>query len=361
MKKVLITEAGRATGINVTRCLRMAGEPITVIGLEKDKYSIFNSEADTTLLMPDITRDKEGFIAFLDDVIEREKPDVLYPAKTNEVLWEISHRRERLRTHIFLPDKEKVALFEDKFRTSQLWEKAGLRVPHGMMIHSEDDLRRAFKTIGKRLWFRKIKGCGGSGSIDTDDFDLAKAWINRFDGWGCFMAAECLTRNTTSWSAIWKNGELVVSQIRKRLYWEFPYLSPSGVTGITGAQVTVRDPQLDEIALKAIKTVDDKPHGIISLDFTYDSDGIPNPTEVQASRFFTSMYFMAKGGLNFPYILLKLALNEDCPVFTTKFSPIEPGLVWIKYIEHEPVLTSLNRIEQNVRQLDQTMENIKHR
>lgn len=359
MKKVLLTDSGRATGMNFCRSLKIAPEPVETVGMEKDPYSMFNSVADRTLPMPDITEDEEGFFRYLDHVIGREEPDLLYPAKTNEVLWEISKRRDQIGTRVFLPPHDKIELFEDKFKTADLWEKAGLKVPKGMLIKDEDDLRHAFSTLGKKIWLRKLKGCGGAGSIDTDDFNLGKAWIDRFNGWGNFMAAEVLGKEMATWSALWKDGELIVSQIRKRLFWEFPYLSPSGVTGISGAQMTAKDPELDDISLAAIKAVDDKPNGIISLDYTYDNDGVPNPTEVQASRFYTSIYFMAKAGLNLPYIFLKLALGEDIPPVEDKFSPLPEGKVWIKYIEREPVLTTMEEIRQRTERLHDLLNEIK--
>lgn len=359
--KVLVTEAGRATGINFCRSLQLAPEKIETIGLEKDRFSIFNSVADRTILMPDIAQGTEEFFDFLDHVIGEEEPDLLYPAKTNAVLWEISKRRAQLKTKVFLPEHSKIELFEDKFATADLWEKAGIKVPRGMLIKDESDLRHAFQEIGKKIWLRKLIGSGGAGSIATDDFELARAWINRFDGWGNFMAAEVLTKEMATWCALWKEGELIVSQIRKRLFWEFSYLSPSGVTGISGAQATTKDPQIDEISMAAIKAVDDKPEGIISLDYTYDHEGIPNPTEVQASRFYTSVNFMAQAGLNLPYIFLKLALGEEVPHFEDKFSPLPEGLVWIKYIEREPVLTTMADIRRNVDQLHVLQEQIKRK
>ena len=181
-------------------------------------------------------------------------------------------------------------------------------------------------------------------SIQTDNFDMAKAWINRLNGWGNFTAAEVLSKNTATWSGLWNNGNLIVSQIRKRVYWEYGYLSPSGVSGITGAQVTAKDPLIDDIALKSIYSINKLPHGIVSVDFTYDFEGYPNPTEIQASRFFTSSYFMAKAGLNFPLLLIKLAFNEKIPEFNDKFSPLEEGLVWVKYVDCLPTLTSLKEI-----------------
>jgi predicted ATP-grasp superfamily ATP-dependent carboligase len=344
MKKIIVTNAGRSAGLNFSRSLRLAPEKYKIIGLEQNKYSLMNAEADKKFLCPDA--DSPDYIPYLKEIIKNEKVDVVYPSKTNNELWLISKKRDELGAKVFLPDDNLIRIYEDKFKTYEILKKNNIKVPNTILINTEEDLRHAFKLHPSALWLRAIKGCGGKGSIIARNYEFAHAWIDNFDGWGSFTAAEVLTDKTASWSAIWKDGELVVSQIRRRLYWEFGYLSPSGVTGITGAQITDRDKQLDEIAIKTIKSVTPCPDGIVSVDFTYDEKGIPNPTEIQASRFFTSTYFMAKAGLNLPYIWLKLALGEDIEEINNKFSPLEPNLLWIKYVDCPPVLTTVDDINK---------------
>lgn len=85
----------------------------------------------------------------------------------------------------------------------------------------------------------------------------------------------------------------------------------------------------------------------------YDNDEInPYITEIQASRFYTSSYFMAKAGLNLPYIMLKMAFDEELPVFENKFSPLPDGLVWIKYVDCLPFLTTIEEINKNENELE---------
>lgn len=354
MKVVIVTNAGRGTAINFCRSLRLADEPIEIIGIDNNKYSIFNAEADKKIFCPDA--DSDDYIPFLKNVIKETGANFLYPSKTNDELFLISDHREefeKMGVRIFLPERENIDIYENKYLTYDVLSRGGLPVAETMLINDEDDLEKALETFPDGIWLRAIKGCGGKGSVPTNDFDYAKAWINSFNGWREFTASRILGKGTATWSGLWKNGELIVSQVRKRLYWEFPYLSPSGVTGITGAQMTEKDKLLDELALKTILSVSKRPHGIVAVDFTYDKEGIkPFITEIQASRFYTSSYFMAKAGLNLPYIMLKMAFDEKLPEFKEKFSPLPEGLVWIKYVDCLPVLTTIEEIENNVRGLE---------
>ena len=98
----------------------------------------------------------------------------------------------------------------------------------------------------------------------------------------------CISQQDAS---LWKDGELVVAQGRKRLYWELAKISPSGVTGATGTGLTYSDTELDDIARRAVLAVDNKPDGLFGVDMAYDRNGIPNPTEINISRFFTTHKF----------------------------------------------------------------------
>ena len=182
--------------------------------------------------------------------------------------------------------------------------------------------------------------------------------MNFRKGWGIYTAAECLKPKSVTWMSLWKDGELVVAQGRKRLYWELSKLSPSGITGVTGTGVTHSDQQLNEIAKKAIFAIDDKPHGIFSVDLTYDNEGIPNPTEINIGRFFTTHEFFTKDELNMPYILIKLAFNEDVSIPEKKINSLPDNLAWIRGVDFLPILTNLSDVEKEVDKLKERRRKI---
>ena len=217
---------------------------------------------------------------------------------------------------------------------------------------SEDDLKSAFDRFGPKIWLRFTSGSAGRGSLPTSDFEEGRLWIEFRKGWGKFTAAECLDEQTVIWQSIWKDGELVVAQGRKRLYWEFASRAPSGVTGITGTGVTVSDPLVDDIALRAIKAIDPSPNGVFGVDLTYDREGVPNPTEINIGRFFTTHQFFTAAGLNMPYIFAQAGLDQPLPFIQRKINPLTPGLAWVRGMDILPVLTTEKHIEQSVWELE---------
>lgn len=227
-----------------------------------------------------------------------------------------------------------------------------------MMISTELDLKEAFTNFGPTIWIRAVTGAAGKGSLPTDNYNQAKAWLDFHEGWGSFSAAACLEQESITWQSIWNEGELVVAQGRKRIYWEFANRAPSGITGLTGTGVTISNPQLDDLAQRTIHAVDKKPHGIFSVDMTYDRDGIPNPTEINIGRFFTTHFFFTKAGLNMPQIYVKLAFNEKLPHIDKKINSLAEGIAWVRGMDVEPILTDMSTIEKAESELEQRRKDL---
>jgi len=188
------------------------------------------------------------------------------------------------------------------------------------------------------------EGGGGAGALPTDDYAFAKAWIDRFHGWGHFVAAELLSPQSVTWTSIWQNGELILAQGRKRLNWLFGNRTLSGVTGVTGVAETVSDPQLDAIAERAIRAIDPCPSGIFSVDLTYSTSGAPCLTEINIGRFFTTIHFFTEAGVNFPYIFVALAYGERPALPERRINPLPPGLLWVRGMDTAPLLVRKDSI-----------------
>lgn len=357
MKRIIVTGAGGSPSINFIRSLRQAPEKFFIIGVDCNEYYLQRAETDAKFLVP-YAHDKL-YLPVLKQIIEETKAGFIYSQPDPEIL-RISCSRKSLKAKVFLPKHATIKICQDKFASYRLWRKAGIRVPETHIIKTAADLRRAFLKLRKPVWLRAIVSYGGGkDSFCTDDLRVAKAWIDHCRGWGAFSASQYLSNKTAAWLSIWKDGELVVAQGRKRLYWEFGNRAPSGVTGLTGAGETISDPLVDDIAQKAIYAVDKFPNGIFGVDLTYDQNGIPNPTEINIGRFFTTHLFFTAAGLNMPYIFIKTAYGENCPPIKKKINPLPEGLVWIRGMDFLPVLTDISKIENSKKELAGRINNLR--
>lgn len=350
MKRILITGAGGSPAINFTRSLREAPEDFYLVGTDADKYYLHRAETDARYLVPS-AKDPQ-YLDVLNYIIEKEGIEFVHAQNDVEVNF-LSENREKIKAKTLLPDKETVKICQDKFLSFEKWDAAGIKVPQTYIIHNKEELQKAFDTLGGHMWIRATSGAGGRGSLPVHDMQTAINWLDFQQGWdGTFTASELLRDDTTTWMSIWFNGELIVAQGRRRLYWELGKVSPSGVTGATGGGETVSDPVLDEIAQKTVLAIDKKPHGLFGVDMAYDKDGLPNPTEINIGRFFTTHQFFTELGVNMPYIFVKLAYGEDTPKLEKKINPAKDHMVWIRGIDFEPVLVSMDEINTEVTKLE---------
>jgi carbamoyl-phosphate synthase large subunit len=348
MKRILVTGAGGSPATNFVRSLRAAKEKFYLVGTDTNPYYLERAETDAKYLVP--PANDPDYIPVLNQIIKRERVTFAHAQNDVEVSF-LSENRELLDVPLFMPDKETVEICQDKFRSYEKWKEAKLVVPTTIFLNTPADLKKAFTKLGKKIWVRATSGAGGRGSLPATDFKTAKAWIDFHDGWGWFTAAEFLSDQTITWMSLWKNGKLVVAQGRKRLYWELGKLSPSGVSGVTGTGLTVRDAKLDKIALAAIKAIDPKPNGLFAVDLTYNRRGVPNPTEINIGRFFTTHHFFTEAGLNMPYIYVRTAYDEKVPALSRKINPLQPDLLWIRGVDFEPILSHTKTIKRHEEKL----------
>lgn len=348
MKRILVTGAGGSPAANFVRSLRLSSEKVFIVGTDCDKYNLQRSETDASYLSPEC--DNRNYINFLNYLIRKHELEFLHIQNDKEISV-ISENRERLEIKTYLPSKETVRICQNKFASYERWQNGGIKVPRTIKVGDVGDLKKAYKSFKNKIWIREISGAGGKGSLAPKDFGQACSWIDFHQGWGKFLAAELLSPNSVTWMSIWKAGKLIVAQGRKRLYWELAKISPSGITGVTGAGLTIADKKLDKIALASILAIDPKPQGIFSVDLTYDFSGIPNPTEINIGRFFTTHEFFTRAGLNMPEIFIRVAYGEKLPYIKRRVNPLKNGFVWVRGVDFLPILTTENKIEIQVKEL----------
>jgi biotin carboxylase len=350
MKRILVTGAGGSPAANFIRSLRKAPEDFYLVGTDADKYYLMRAETDARYLVPAV-KDPQ-YLDTINAIIDRENIEFLHAQNDTEVNF-LSANREKIKAKVLFPDKETVRICQDKFLSFEKWEAAGIKVPKTFIIKNKDELQNAFNKLGGRMWIRAISGAGGRGSLPVYDMETAINWLDFQKGWdGSFSASELLEKDTVTWMSIWRDGELVVAQGRRRLFWELSKISPSGVTGATGGGETVSDTVLDDIAQRTVTAIDKKPNGLFGVDLTYDKDGTPNPTEINIGRFFTTHQFFTELGVNMPYIFVKMAYNEELPTISKKLNPAPNNMVWIRGMDFEPVLASMEEINKNVTDLE---------
>lgn len=351
MKKILLAGAGGAPTENVVKSLIESKNKYTLLGMGSEALDLIQSSVEKKFLVPYAT--DKNYEKQLLSLLRMEKPDLVHFQNDIEIL-EASKIRDKIvstGTNLFMPSHETIEKCVNKWTSYTIWAKNNVPVPRTILIKDKSDLRLAFKELSDengKIWLREVVGGGAKGALPTNNYDFAKLWIDRYQGWGRFTAAELLTPDSVTWLSIWYEGELIVAQTRKRVSWNFGNRTLSGVTGITGVGMTTSNQLVTEIALKAILSIDRTPHGIFGVDMTYDKKGVPNLTEINISRFFTTVFFFTEAGLNMPEIFLELALNGKKPKLKDKINPLPDGLLWVRGMDKAPLLTSFKEVNERI-------------
>ena len=351
MKKILIAGAGGAPSEGVINSLLRCNEE-EIIGMGSEPTDLVLSAARRKYYVPyaNSIQYKDALLS----ILEKEKPDLVHFQNDLEIYHSSLIRDSIHNTGVktFMPEHDVIDTCVHKYKTYLKIRQAGIKVPENKLINNEADLKAAFAELGDKdgkIWLRASSiGGGGKGALPTNDLALAKGWIERYNGWGDFVAAQMLTPETVTWLSIWYKGELIVAQSRIRKGWAHGNRTVSGVTGVTKVGQTYSDEKVNEIAIGTIKAVTAKPHGIFGVDMTYDSDGIPNPTEINISRFFTTVLFFTEAGLNMPAIFKDLALYEKFPELPSKVNPLPEGLLWLRGMDRNPRLMTSSEIEKEI-------------
>jgi Carbamoylphosphate synthase large subunit (split gene in MJ) len=350
--KILIAGAGGAPSEGVINSLLESKKGEEIIGMGSEPTDLALSSAQKKYYVP--YANTPGYKDALLKILNLEKPDLVHFQNDLEIFHASLIRDEihKTGTKTFMPSHEVIDTCVHKWKSYVRFNEAGITVPENMMINCETDLKEAFTKLGNekgKIWLRAASiGGGGKGSIPTNDYQLAKSWIDRNNGWGDFIAAEMLTADTITWLSIWYQGELIVAQTRRRVGWVHGNRSVSGVTGVTKVGQTCSDNQVNEIAINVIKSVSNKPHGIFGVDMTYDKNGVPNPTEINISRFFTTVLFFTRAGLNMPEIFKDLALYQEFPNQEKKINPLRDGLLWLRGMDVKPRLATSEELEEEI-------------
>lgn len=347
--KILIAGAGGSPSEGVINSLLKCEKGDEIIGMGSEPTDLILSNASKKYLIP--YADDPAYGNKLLKLLKSEQPDLVHFQNDLEI-YEASKIRDKiLKTgvNLFMPSHDVIDTCVNKYKSYLKWSDSDVKVPRNIFLSNEEDLRYAFKELGDsngKIWLRASSiGGGGKGALPTNDFEFAKRWIDRFDGWGDFVAAEMLTPNTVTWLSIWHEGELVVAQTRARKGWTHGNRTLSGVTGVTKVGQTLSNDTVTSVAFDAIKSIDAKPHGIYGVDMAYDTDGFPCPTEINISRFFTTILFFTEAGLNMPKIFKDIAVHNEFPNLSKKINPLQDGLLWLRGMDTIPQLRTQNEIK----------------
>lgn len=322
MKRILLTGVGSPASQNFLQCLRLAHEPLYIVGADANRYHLEWGELDARYESP--LTSHPGYLDWLNRLIDREEICFLHGQPDYEVAF-LSAHAELLHARTFYPPAAVIELAQDKCRANAVWGDIGLRRDVSWAITAREGLPEH----GYPLWMRATKGTGSRGARLVGSRQEAVHWLALCQmtnpDWQ-FMLEEYLPGTEYAWHGLFHRGGLVASSTRE--FVEKPMSQHLGGAAVSSSYIVAKTIDMPDVAIigeAAVRALDACPHGSYGVDLKRDREGIVRPTECNAGRFKTTSLFLAKAGCNMPYLFVLLGCGGST----------EPGHYWIRHNDVE--------------------------
>ena len=322
---ILVTACGSSIGLEVLRCLKLAGRNERVIGTEVSSWGkqLALPYCDKVIILP--RGDEPEYVNKLEDTLESENVALAF-INTEPELESIYPIRDQIQTILSCPTQFGLTaclskqILHDRLKSANLTAET-------MVVDNAHDLEMALQTLGSPVWLRCAVGPRGRGSIVIKTAAEGAFWIEYWrrqnaghspDVW---LAHEYLPGRNLNWTSVWNNGQLVAAAAGERLKYFMAQVAVSGVTGNVSHCQLIDSSEIQNTAIQAVTLADDHPHGIYAVDLREDVNGTAQVTEINARNAFRPLLYAA-GGVNFPAILVESLLCTDassdfnCPQVT---------------------------------------------
>lgn len=306
---ILVLDGDMLPALAVARSLDRAGYRVTAASASASPITAHSRAIARHLRYPDPLLDRDGFLDWLDDHLQRNSHDLVIPV-TERSLLPLSEQSRRFATQrIAMADPASLAVALDKSRTFALASTLDIPVPLGIEVQSLEQLdslaeQLRFPVVVKPTHSVATDGSGYSRhavsyAMDTDNlYRQCRANLQHspvilqeyFDGIG--MGVELIA----------DRGELAYAFQHQRLH-EVP-LSGGGSSFRKSVGL---DPQLLDAAARLMRAA--QWHGVAMVEFKWQpSSGDFRLMEING-RLWGSLPLAVAAGADFPAMLAELFLE----------------------------------------------------
>jgi len=316
----LLTPGDLRSALAVTRSLGRRGIKVTVADEGGKSLAGTSRYCQASVRVPSAARSGEAFVSAIRQEVARGKHRVVIPADDISLSL-IAQARSEFEglTALPFPDFETVQAAHDKGALTALAAEAAIPVPRTVILRGPADLEGAINQVGfpavvKARVSRFLHGgqwkTGGAVHYVRTAAELDEAFRAVHAVVPCPLVQEHIPGDGRGVFVLMNRGRLRAAFAHRRLR-EKP---PSGGVSVLSESIGL-DPKLLEHAERILEAL--KWHGVAMVEFKHDSrDGVTKLLEING-RFWGSLQLAVDSGVDFPYLLYRLAVDGDIdPVFT---------------------------------------------
>jgi predicted ATP-grasp superfamily ATP-dependent carboligase len=303
VERVLVTDGHWRKTLALVRSLGRKGVHVTVGERTFLNTSFFSKYCSRGLVYPSPRRYPDQFIEFIIKEVKKNKYECLFPMEEETLLLLAKHRSEISKyTHLLISNPQKIEFVRDKGKLLRFAESHGVPIPKTIysLENPEPDMVQGPAVIKPRI----SSGSFGIAYVKRREdlvpfyqrihrrypFPLVQEWIP--DGGGTFGFSALFDEAS--------NAKAAFVHKKLRMY------------PVEGGPSTLREgvehPQVMELGLSLLRSLNWV--GVAMAEFKVDPrDGIPKLMEVNP-RFWGSLHLAIVSGVDFPYLILKMARGE---------------------------------------------------
>jgi predicted ATP-grasp superfamily ATP-dependent carboligase len=315
---VLLTDADEICALTIIRSLGKRNIKLTVGAENFFAVGLYSKYSNHRFFHPSPLRSPNSYLRLIFEMVRKKKFDAFFPVSFFSMLL-IAQYKDLLSRYVAIPiaDYEKLVTANDKGRIMQRVIHLNIPCPKTFFISRIEQ----FSEIREQLKMHEVKlpivikprfGAGGFGVSyvrrSESLYSCIKTTLHKF---GPSLVQEYIpgSKNTYGLEVLFNQQSNVRAFFVHRRLREYP---------ITGGPSSLREsvcfPEILELGTKLLKALNW--YGVAMVEFKVDPrDNKPKLIEVNP-RFWGSLALPVAAGVDFPYLLYKMALEGDIkPIF----------------------------------------------
>lgn len=304
---VVITNAWGRSPYNISRSL--ARQRLRVV-VGTDKFlgmAALSRYASGTFLHPSPTEQPEAFIRCIANALQRYPPKVFLPTGEDTlVVARYAAELEASGVRIPIAPYSTLRRLHRKDEAVELARHLDIPTPKTIVPSSISDLRAFCRHVGSPIVLKRVSSSSARGVSYVSEEDLDAMNADGSFGEHAFknMVAQEYVRGTGyGVSMLFNRGKLRAKFTHERLQ-ELPVTG-----GISTVRVGVVCPVLEEYAQRLLEHV--QFHGVAMVEFKHDKNTGQSWLIEVNPRFWGSLALAIQSGVDFPYLLFRMANEGD--------------------------------------------------
>jgi len=331
MGGVILTSGKCCFTLAAARCLGQHGIRVACGESRGTAYAAFFSKyCSQRFSYPPYETQPENFIdAICDFANKHQEFDVLMPTSTETytIAKHIDYIKSRS-PHLKIPlhSYDYIEFANDKQKISELAVKLKIPIPQTFHPHSNEEVKGITESINYPAVIKIRSGASGLGMTYVYDSQKTvttyEETVKKFslDSNNLPIIQEYVPGIDYGAAALFNHGALKAKVVFKAL----ESLPPSG--GVMISRVSVLNEQMQDNLIALAREM--HWHGIIMADFRLDErDNTPKLLDVNP-RFWFSLHQAIAADIEFPYLLYRIAIDDDIQPIEDYKTGIRTGYLW---------------------------------